>query len=445
MTPSKGHLAVCHLKSINKEIFGLAIPNIISNISIPLLSTVDTVLMGYLSPRHIGAVGIGSMVFNFIYWNFGFLRMGTTGLTAQAYGGGHKDQIINTLVRSSLLAIVIAVFIVAFHKPLGGVSAYLLNVSTDQYEMVITYFTIRICAAPATMMIYGFKGWFFGMQNAIYPLIMTVAVNVLNIGVSAYLVIYLSWDIAGVAWGTVAAQYFGLLLAIILYMIKYRDLNKYIKWARILQTDKVKEFFILNRDLFLRTVCLTFAFGFFYSQSSKGGELILAANIILQQFLNWMSYGVDGFAHASESLVGKYTGAKDDNKVKEAIKYSFFWGGMLALLFAIIYFIFGDLIIHLFSEDLDVIAFTSDLVIWVAVLPLVAFLSYIWDGVYVGLGASRHMRNSMFIALAVYLLSFYFLSKYLAAHALWLALFVFLLVRALTQHYYYATKGLKLD
>jgi len=433
------------LKTINKEIFRLAIPNIVSNISIPLLSTVDTVLMGYLSPKHIGAVGIGSMVFNFIYWNFGFLRMGTTGLTAQAYGAEEKDQMINTLVRASLLAIVIALIIMIFHKPLGEVSAFLLNVSPNQYEMVITYFTIRICAAPATMLIYGFKGWFFGMQNAVFPLIMTVGVNLLNIAVSAYLVIYLSWDIAGVAWGTVVAQYFGLVLAIGLYLLRYRDYNQHIKWRKILQVDKVKQFFILNRDLFLRTVCLTFAFGFFYSQSSKGGELILAANIILQQFLNWMSYGVDGFAHASESLVGKYKGAKQDSKVKEAITYSFFWGGILAASFAIIYLVFGESIIKLFSADLEVIAFTSDFIIWVALLPLVAFLSYIWDGIYVGLGASRHMRNSMFIALAVYLLSFYFMYNYMNAHALWLALFIFLLVRALTQHYFYWRRGLTLD
>ena len=433
------------MKSINKEIFGLAVPNIISNISIPLLSTVDTVLMGHLSAKHIGAVGIGSMVFNFIYWNFGFLRMGTTGLTAHAYGAQQKDQIVNTLVRSSLLAVAIAIMILIFHQPLGRFSSYLLNVSPDQNDMVWTYFTIRICAAPATMMIYGFKGWFFGMQNAIYPLIMTVAVNVLNIGLSAYLVIYLSWDIAGVAWGTVAAQYFGLALAIGLYFMKYRKFNAHIIWHKILQTDKVKEFFVLNRDLFLRTVCLTFAFGFFYSQSSKGGELVLAANIILQQFLNWMSYGVDGFAHASESLVGKYKGAQVEGKIKESIKYSFIWGGVLALGYASVYLMFGNQILYLFSSDIEVINFTSDFIIWIGILPLVAFLSYIWDGIYVGLGASRHMRNSMFIALAVYLLSFYFLINYLESHALWLALFIFLAVRALTQYYFYFKKGLTLD
>ena len=433
------------MKPINKEILGLSIPNIISNISIPLLSTVDTVLMGHLSAKHIGAVGIGSMVFNFIYWNFGFLRMGTTGLTAQAFGANQQDQIIHTLIRSSMLAVVIALLILLFHRPLGSASAYLLNVSDDQYNMVMTYFTIRICAAPATMMIYGFKGWFFGMQNAVYPLIMTVSVNVLNILFSAYLVMYLSWDIAGVAWGTVGAQYFGLLLAVIHYWYKYNYLKKYIDWQKILQVDKVKKFFVLNRDLFLRTVCLTFAFGFFYSQSSKGGELILAANIILQQFLNWMSYGVDGFAHASESLVGKYKGAKNDEKVKETIKYSFFWGGILATSFALIYFFFGKSLINLFSADREVIAFTSNFIIWVALLPIVAFLSYIWDGIYVGLAASRNMRNSMFIALAIYLLSFYFLIDKLGDHALWLALFIFLLSRAGTQHYLYYKKGLSLD
>lgn len=433
------------MKLINKEILGLAIPNIISNISIPLLSTVDTILMGYLSASHIGAVGIGAMVFNFIYWNFGFLRMGTTGLTAQAYGGNQEDHIINTLVRASLLAIAIAVFILLFHRPLGALSAYLLNVSDTQYEMVITYFTIRIVAAPATMLIYGFKGWFFGMQNAVYPLIMTVLVNVVNMALSAYLVIYLSWDIAGVAWGTVVAQYVGLLLAIILFLTKYRRLLPKISWTKVLQIEEINEFFRINKDLFLRTVCLTVAFGFFYSQSSKGGELILAANIILQQFLNWMSYGVDGFAHASESLVGKYKGGKDDSMVRETIRYSFFWGGGLALLYGFVYFIFGDSILQLFSNDQAVIDFTSNYLFWIALLPLVAFMSYIWDGIYVGLSASRHMRNSMFISLGIYILSYYFLIQILDTHALWLALFIFLLTRALVQQYYYYNKGLSMD
>lgn len=433
------------MKPVNKEILGLAVPNIISNISIPLLSTVDTALMGYLSASHIGAVGLGAMVFNFIYWNFGFLRMGTTGLTAQAYGAKQEDQIINTLVRSSILAILLAIFILIFHKPLGAASAYLLNVSDTQYQMVISYFTIRIAAAPATMLIYGFKGWFFGMQNAIYPLIMTVAVNVVNMALSAYLVIYLSWDIEGVAWGTVAAQYFGLLIALGLFFVKYSSLLKHIAWERVLRIDEIKEFFRVNKDLFLRTVCLTLAFGFFYSQSSKGGELILAANIILQQFLNWMSYGVDGFAHASESLVGKYTGAKDDSKVKEAIRYSFIWGGGLALIYGLVYFVFGDHMLHLFSNDQAVIDFTSNYIIWIALLPIVAFMSYIWDGVFVGLSASRHMRNSMFIALAIYIGSYYFLIRVMDTHALWFALFIFLLTRAMVQQYYYTKKGLSMD
>ena len=207
----------------------------------------------------------------------------------------------------------------------------------------------------------------------------------------------------------------------------------------------LKRFLIINRDIFIRTVCLTFAFGFFYSQSSKGGELVLAANIILQQFLNWMSYGVDGFAHASESLVGKYKGAHNNNKVKEAIKYSFFWGGGLALIYGMTYLIFGDYILPLFSNDPEVIEFTSGYILWIAILPLVAFMSYIWDGIYVGLSASRHMRNSMFIALAIYILSYYFLIRIMDSHALWLALFIFLLTRALVQQFYYSKRGLSMD
>ncbi len=425
------------MKSINKEIFGLAVPNIISNISIPLLSTVDTVLMGHLSAKHIGAVGIGSMVFNFIYWNFGFLRMGTTGLTAHAYGAQQKDQIVNTLVRSSLLAIAIAIMILIFHQPLGRFSSYLLNVSPDQYDMVWTYFTIRICAAPATMMIYGFKGWFFGMQNAIYPLIMTVAVNVLNIGLSAYLVIYLSWDIAGVAWGTVAAQYFGLALAIGLYFMKYRKFNAHIIWHKILQTDKVKEFFVLNRDLFLRTVCLTFAFGFFYSQSSKGGELVLAANIILQQFLNWMSYGVDGFAFASESLVGRYKGANQLPQVHKAIRHSFGWGMMLAVLFSLSYYLFQMPLLDLFTNDDELKQAILPYFFWMVILPIVGTPCYIWDGIFIGLIASKAMRNSMILSLVIYFGSYFFLYETYGNHGLWLALLIFLFVRGILQYLLY--------
>ena len=261
---------------MNKEILRLAIPNILSNISIPLLSSVDTILMGRLSVAHLGAVGLGSMIFNFVYWNFGFLRMGTTGMTAQAYGSDNREEMIHTLVRSIVLGLVIAAVLIVFRKPLYTLSSYAMSVQADQENLVATYFYIRLWAAPATLMLYGLMGWFFGMQNAVIPLILTIAINVINIVVSYYLVHNLGWEIAGVAWGTVIAQYAGVCSAFIFFLARYRGMWSSFSQATLWQWNKIKHFFSINGNLFIRTVALTFAFAFFYRQSSAAGAAVLA-------------------------------------------------------------------------------------------------------------------------------------------------------------------------
>ena len=218
---------------MNKEILRLAIPNIISNVSVPLLSTVDTALMGRLSEVHIGAVGVGAMIFNFIYWNFGFLRMGTTGMTAQAYGRDTQTGIINTLGRALLVVGILAAILLITQDPLGRISFYLMNINADQEALVRQYFYIRIWAAPATLGLYAFMGWFLGMQNAIFPLILTVAINVVNIVLSFYFVRVLGMDVEGVAWGTLIAQYFGLLLAVTLFAYRYRSYLEHLRAAAL--------------------------------------------------------------------------------------------------------------------------------------------------------------------------------------------------------------------
>src|SRR5680860_503061 len=263
-------------RCLNKEIWALALPNIISNISIPLLSTVDTALMGRLSAAHLGAVGLSSMIFNFLYWNFGFLRMGTTGLTAQSYGARDFEQIMYTLWRALFLGLSIALVLFIFQKPLANLAILAFQVQHGQVEMVQSYFFIRIWAAPAYMALLTIMGWFFGMQNAVYPLILTAAVNLLNIGLSFYLVNYQGLEIRGVAWGTVIAQYFGCGLGVILFLIKYRGLTFAISWSELFHVDTFRRFLVMNRDLFIRTVLLTFIFAFFYSQSSTFGVLPLA-------------------------------------------------------------------------------------------------------------------------------------------------------------------------
>jgi len=422
---------------MNKEILKLAVPNIISNISVPMLSTVDTILMGHLSGLHLGAVGIGSMIFNFLYWNFVFLRMGTTGLTAQSYGRKDQKEMGIILGRAFLTAISIGLVMILINQPLWELGAVLMNVSDTQFLLVEDYFTIRMLAAPATLGLYALMGWYFGMQNALYPLMITIFLNIINIGVSALLVLHYGMEVKGVAYGTLIAQYLGLLFALLLLLKKY----KYILQAIILKSIFVKReilrFFQLNKDIFLRTLCLTFVFGFFYSQSSKSGEMFLASSVILLQFLNWMSYGIDGFAYASESLTGKYYGAGDDKKLRKTIAYSFIWAGAMALLFSLIFALGEERLISLFTNDIAVKEVTAKYYFWVILLPIVGFASYIWDGIYVGLTAAKSMRNSMFLSFAIYFPLYYSFNDSIGPGALWIALLAFLFARGLIQTLFY--------
>ena len=423
---------------MNKEILRLAIPNIISNISVPLLSTVDTALMGRMSALHLGAVGLGAMIFNFLYWNFAFLRMGTTGMTAQAFGEQNKEQIVNTLGRAILVVFLLAGAILLLQKPLGEAGFVLMNVTGDQLHLVKTYFYIRIWAAPATLGLYAIMGWFFGMQNAIYPLILTVFINFVNIVLSFLFVYTFKMDVDGVAWSTVIAQYAGCLLGFALLFYKYKSYNKFFERKAVLEWKMLKQFLVINRDIFIRTVCLTLAFALFYSRSAEAGATLLAANVILLQFLNWMSYGVDGFAFAAESLVGKYAGAKDELGLQKAVKLSSFWGTGLAVGFSLLYGFGGNMLLHIFTNKQDVIDAAITFLPWMVLLPLVGTPCYIWDGIFIGLTASREMRNSMLLAFVIYLVALYAGEMLWVNHGLWMALLIFLAARGVCMGVMYA-------
>ena len=250
---------------MNRELLKLAVPNILSNVSVPLLSSVDTLLMGHLTALHFGAVGVGSMIFNFVYWNFGFLRMVTTGITAQAYGRQDDAAIMTTLGRGMLVVLILATLILLLQYPLAEASIYLLNISEEQRPLVEEYFYIRVWAAPATLASYAILGWFFGMQNAIFPLILTLVVNVTNIVVSWILVRKYGMETAGVAYGTVAAQYMGLLIAAFLFLGRYRKFLDYFSSKALLLWSELKAFLSLNAGIFLRKFSLKLDFGFLYS------------------------------------------------------------------------------------------------------------------------------------------------------------------------------------
>ncbi len=430
---------------MNKEILRLAIPNILSNISVPLISTVDTVLMGHLSTVHLGAVGLGAMIFNFVYWNFGFLRMGTTGITAQAFGENSDTKILDTLLRSCITAGVITLIIVAFSIPIFRATSWAMNVSPESMALVKQYFFIRLCAAPATLLIYSLNGWYFGMQDAVSPLRITLIVNLTNAVISVVLVRYFDWELAGVAWGTVIAQYLGLLTAIWIMYNKYRSTFAFFDKVRLWNKDAFLRFLHINRDIFIRTLFLSSAFFFLYSQSSKEGAMFLAVNTILIQLIHWMSYGVDGFAFAAESMVGKYVGAKNETKVNQTIRYTMIWGFGLALLYSLTFGLFFDSIIIWFNSEAELLALSKQFFPFVVAMPLVAFACYIWDGIYIGLTASKAMRNSMGLAFILYLSLFYFGEGVFGSYTIWVALFGFLLFRGIFQSILYKRKGWSLE
>lgn len=421
---------------MNKEILRLAIPNILSNISIPLLSSFDTALMGRLGADHLGAVGLGSMIFNFVYWNFGFLRMGSTGMTAQAYGRDNKQEMARIIAQAVLVALSLAFLLMAFQIPILGASQSLLNVSLDQQPLVAQYFSIRIWAAPAALGMYALMGWFFGMQNAIYPLLLTLIINGVNMALSYYWVHHLGWGIEGVAWGTVVAQYIGLLAGSILLFHQYNWVKKVVKDRLVLTWSGLKRFLTINSDIFIRTLCLTFAFAFFYRQSAILGDLILATNVILLQYVNWMSYGVDGFAFAAESLVGKYYGAKNKLALQKAIRLSFIWGFALAILYATVYGFSSQHLLYVFTDEAEIIDAAQPYLLWMVVFPLLGTACYIWDGIYIGLTASKAMRNTMLLAFSTFILTYFLVGQSWNNHGLWLSLTAFMVFRGLIQWWY---------
>lgn len=430
--------------TINREILRLAIPNIISNISIPLLSTVDIFLMGNLSVNHLGAIGVGTMIFNLIYWNFGFLRMGTTGLTAQAYGRKNNREIALIFYRAAGLAFTLALLLVLFQGPIYEISSYLMNVSENQNQIVRDYYLIRLIAAPATLLLYAVMGWYFGMQNVLLPLVITIVANLINILISYLLVHHYEMGISGVAYGTVVAQYSGLLIGIFYMAYRYRTVLKSVIMSELFRLNELIKFLNVNKDLFVRTVGLTTVFFFIYSQSAKGGELILGANVVLLLFLNWMSYGIDGFAYAAESLVGKYVGAQDKNRLSSTIQYCIIWGAGLAIAYSLVYGLAGDWLLSKFSNDSAVISLSGDYLWWMILLPIGGFLCYIWDGIFIGFTASKAMRNSMLVSFALFLVCYYLAGGIdRSNHILWLALTLFLIARGVIQTWqYYRYKDL---
>ncbi len=423
---------------MNRSILRLAIPNIVSNLTVPLLGVVDTALMGHASnTSHLGAIAVGSMIFNFLYWGFGFLRMGTTGLTAQAYGRADPGSIINLLGRALVTALVASFLLILLQWPIINLAFWLIDSSQEVEIFARDYYNIRIYAAPATIALYAFYGWFMGMQNARYVLLVSLAANLTNAIANVGLVYGLGYASSGIAIGTLIAQFTGLLAALFLLLKSYKAYLPFLKWAAIAQLQAIKEFFIVNRDIFIRTLCLIFTFSFFTAKSSAMGETVLAVNQIYLQFIYILAFGVDGFAFAAESLVGRYKGSQESDLLKKAIRYSFFWGMGMAVGVSLIYGTSGSAIFSFFTDKESIINQARPFLIWVALAPLVNTPAFIWDGIYIGATQSVPMRNTLLIAtFGVFLPIFFLAQSSLGNHGLWLAFTAFMAVRGVVLSLY---------
>jgi len=418
---------------MNRQILRLAIPNIITNITVPLLGLVDMALMGHLpNPIFIGAIALGSVVFNLVYTGFGFLRMGTTGFTSQLFGASNKQGLNLILWRSVLTAGAIGLLLILLQKPIEFVAFSILDSSNDVLVLAKEYYFIRIWAAPATLGLYAFYGWFLGMQNARPPMIIAITVNVVNILLDFIFVYVLDYNSAGVAFASVIAQYSGLVLAIFFVVFKYTEYAKAPTLKLIMQAAELKKFFKVNTDIFFRTIALMLSFTFFTYTSANIGDKVLAVNSLLIQFFFIFSYFADGFAFAGEALSGKAYGADNKKMLSKTIKYLFLWGGISALVFSILYFSAYNIILKFLTDNNELIVLAREFNWWVVLLPITTFAAFIWDGIFIGLTASRQMLIVMLIAIfGFYFPAYYLGSNLLENHSLWFAMNLFMAARSL--------------
>lgn len=419
---------------MNKRILQLAIPSILSNITVPLLGLIDVAIVGHLgAASYIGAIAVGGMLFTVIYWVFGFLRMGTSGMTAQAFGRRDLDEVTRVLLRSVGVGFLISLGLLLLQYPIRTIAFNLLDTSPEVERLATVYFNICIWGAPAVLGLYGFAGWFIGMQNSRFPLFIAITQNMVNIVASLCFVFLLDMKVEGVALGTLLAQYAGLFMALLLWLRYYKRLKAHIILKEIWQKEAVHRFFRLNSDIFFRTLCLVAVTTFFTSTGARQGDVVLAVNTLLMQLFTLFSYIMDGFAYAGEALVGRYIGGGNQASLNKTVRQLFVWGAGLSFLFTVLYAVGGQGFLGLLTSDTVVIAEADSYFYWVLAVPLAGFAAFLWDGVFIGATATRQMLYSMLVASGSFFLIWYACCDTLGNHALWLAFLVYLSLRGVMQ------------
>ncbi len=418
----------------HKRTWRIAAPVIITNISVPMLGAVDTAVVGRLpGPEYLGAVAVGALIISMMYHSCNFLRMGTTGLTAQSFGARDGDEVRTWLGRALLMALAIGTIFIALQWPIYELARLVVNPSDAVDPLTQAYFQIRIWGAPAALANYALLGWFFGIQNTKAALITQVYMNGMNIILDLWFVLGLEWGVEGVAWATIISEYTALGLGLILATATLRQFGGRLHLAELREAGPLRRMLSINRDIFIRSMCLQIAFVTITSIGSRLGDTTLAANAILLQIQVFIAQGLDGFATAAEALTGEAKGAKRRDRFDAAVRASTIWAGGLAVLFCGLTALLGPWVIDTLTTVESVRETARVYLVWSIIMPAISIWSFQLDGIFIGCTWSKQMRDSMFLSLGVFLISVAALHTSFGNHGLWASFAIFMVARAATM------------
>ena len=419
---------------MNRRILAIALPSIVTNITVPLLGLIDITIAGHLGrTEYIGAIAVGAMMFNLIYWNFGFLRMGTAGITAQAYGRGDHPGAASVLLRAASLAAAIAAAILLLQVPLQWLLLSVVAPSPDVEGLARQYFYICVWGAPAMLIDMAIKGWFIGMQDSRTPMLMAIGINVANIAASLLAVYAFDMGFAGIPVGTVIAEYAGMAFGIAVIVRRHGHLLRSAGLRTVVVAAELRRFFGINADIFLRSACLMAVNLFFVSVGARSGDITLAVNTLIMQLFTLFSYFMDGFAFSGEALAGRYAGARDHQSLYSCIRHIFAWGAGVATAFMLVYMAGADIIFGLITDDAAVVAAALQYHWWCVAIPVAGMAGFVWDGVYIGLTATREMLITILLSCLTFFALYFAMPASMGNDRLWLAFVAYLAMRGLSQ------------
>lgn len=425
--------SVAHSPITHRSVLTVAVPIMLSNVSEPMIGVVNTAVIGQLpDPYYIGAIAVGALIFSFIFWGFGFLRLSTGGLSAQAKGAGDSEELVAVLARSLMIGLAAGLGLVALSPLIREAAFNLIGGSADIRKHGETYFNYRIWSAPAALSNYCVMGWFIGQSKAKLAFTVQLFLNLTNMALSATFVLHFGMTSDGVGLAALIAEWFAVTLALFLAFNMLRTMGAHPTRARVFDTKALTRTLAMNGDVMIRTLCLVFAFSWFIAQGARAGDVVVAANAVLLNLFEVSAYLIDGFAYASEALVGQSVGARDRQRFRAAIWLTSIWAMVVGVGCSLIVWFGGPVIIDAMTVSPEVRETARLYLPWAAISPVLGVICFQFDGIFTGAMATKDMRNMMIVSLGIFMVAWWLLESRFGNHGLWAALNIFFVARGVT-------------